>query len=81
MRPMAENIEELMGAVTSQCERAVGEIWAAVETEVPEGYRITPPKGADAVFWESQMEAQQRQQTTENANARPHVKSWKPISV
>lgn len=81
MRSRAENIEELMQAVTSQCEGAVGEIWAAVATNMSDGDQVTPPNGADAVFWESQMEARQRQQTKETVDTRPQVKSWKPISI
>jgi elongator complex protein 1 len=86
MRLRADNVEEVMESVTSQCDVAVNDIWPvegdslAVDAEPDRDGVIRPPKGADAVYWESQMETRQRQSSQQSSDTRPLVIRWKCVT-
>jgi elongator complex protein 1 len=91
MRERAENVEEIMEGIVKDCSQAVSEVWATHEDGV-EDTRVSGqgagdedegdammairPKGADGVFWESQVETQQLGM---GRKAAPEVKLWKSV--
>lgn len=78
MRERVEVVEEGMRGIVGCCEDAVREVWGEdVTNGEGEGGQVdgvgTRPKGADGVFWDSQVEVQQRR----GRRDAPEVKVWK----